>query len=110
MNEAQALAQLASILNKAQFVEGDRGSIDDMVTRYAYPPFTRAYPICIRLSRTEYAQITALMKEINQHFASLETSNKAIKDYQSSKEVLDAVKQADWVMHGVFEGQNIDDT
>lgn len=63
------LLQLLALLNKAQYVEGDEKSIADMVTRYQNPPFTRAFPVCIRLSRAEYAKFTQLMKKINASIA-----------------------------------------
>lgn len=59
------IAQLITLLNRVQLIEGDKDTIGDMVTRYQNPPFTRAYPICIRLSRAEYAKLSQLMQKLN---------------------------------------------
>lgn len=65
MSDHELLQQIAAFLNRGVFVEGDKDSIIDMVQRYKDPPLTRVFPVCMRLTRAEYRQLTALMQTIN---------------------------------------------
>ena len=71
MNDHDLLIQLVSFLNRAVFVQGDTPSIIDMIQRYKDPPLTRAFPVAMRLTRAEYAQLTALMQSINKQLSDI---------------------------------------
>lgn len=67
MTDRELLAQLARLLAPLSAIEGDADSIRDMVTRYANPPLTLHNRVSLRMTKTQYTQLEALMKRINEH-------------------------------------------
>lgn len=67
MTDHKLLQQLADFLNKRTFIRGDEKSINDMVSRYGNPPLTWHFRIAMRLTVTEFRQLTALMQKVNTH-------------------------------------------
>lgn len=63
MTERELLAVLCHFLQTKQYVQGDEGSIKDMVVRYKFPPFTVAFPVVMRLTVQQYNELNELLKQ-----------------------------------------------
>jgi hypothetical protein len=63
ISERDLLIQLCAFISKKQLVVGDEASIKDMVAVYKNPPFTKAYPACIRLTMQDTYTLNELLKQ-----------------------------------------------
>jgi len=72
MTERDLLVLLCHFISTKQIVQGDEGSIKDMVIRYKSPPFTLAYPVCIRMSNQDANQLNELLKQAHELLTSTE--------------------------------------
>lgn len=61
--EGEMLARICAFIVKKQFVVGDLKSIKDMVQRYEHPPFTIAYPVCMRMTMLDNDELGELLKQ-----------------------------------------------
>lgn len=77
LTDRELLEQLADFLNKRAYIQGDEDSIRDMVTRYANPPLSRLNRVAMRMTVSEYNQLTSLMQKVNRHLQS--TSHKELE-------------------------------
>ena len=63
LSERDLLVLLCDFLAKKQIVVGDKQSILDMTSRYQSPPFTMAYPACIRLTMQDTNILNEILKQ-----------------------------------------------
>lgn len=68
------LAIICQFVSTKQIVVGDKDSIHDMVSRYKSPPFTMAYPACIRLTMQDTYTLNDLLKQAYTLLASSEVT------------------------------------
>lgn len=61
--EHELLVLLCAFLANKQIVAGDEESIRHMVSTYKNPPFTIAFPACIRLTMQDTHRLNELLKQ-----------------------------------------------
>ena len=67
MTDHELLVSLFEFLKARNFVQGNEGSIRDMVTRYARPPLTMHYRYAMQLTVQDYKNLALLLIRINTH-------------------------------------------
>lgn len=70
MTERDLLILLCHFINTKQVVMGDEDSIKDMVVRYQSPPFTIAYPACLRMTIQDTQELNELLKKAHEFLTS----------------------------------------
>lgn len=78
MNERELLIHLCQFLATKQIVVGDKPSILDMTQRYQQPPFTLAFPACIRLTMQDTHTLNELLKQAYEQLEITDTPKETV--------------------------------
>ncbi len=68
------LAIICNFVAKKQIVISDNKSILDMTRRYQNPPFTMAFPACMRMTIQDTNELNEILKEAHTLLASTEVT------------------------------------
>lgn len=76
--ERDLLIQLCHFLSTKQMVAGDEKSIADMVRRYKSPPFTKAFPVALRLTMQDTYTLNDLLTQAHDLLSATEPAKEAV--------------------------------